>query len=1062
VPHNDGKAPSGAAQQEAERRQATVLFADLVGFTSFSEKSGEEAAYALMQQVAGLMTGAVEEQGGTVRNFTGDGIMALFGVPVALEDAPLRACRAALAIHDRLASAARDIAARHGIRPQLRIGINTGPVIVGKVPSGHSSTVTALGDTVNLASRLQALAKPEGVLLSDATHRLVQGLTETEPAGEHEIKGKTERQRVYRLLRLREGASRFDAALSRGLTSYIGRSRELELLVRSLDESGAGLRVVDIVGEPGIGKSRLLHEFRSRLGERRVFVLSGSCSPDGQQTAFRPLIEVVRGSFRLKIGEAPSEVIRKLEKGLAILGLTSPQNTGLILNLLVLEPPPGALQGLDGTLIGLRTRDLLLALVEARCRITPVIMLLEDLHWIDSVSEELVARLISLERALPLLILHTRRPEYQPPWHDHQALTVLRLAPLSVGDTSEIIRARLQVADLPGMLARAVADKADGNPLFAEEIASFLLERGGVRRTASGIEYDPAAVAAALPGTIQSLLTARVDQLAPEDRAILQAASAIGRRFTREVLIAVVGSRADDRLAHLQELDLIHIEDRSGEIVFKHALVQDALYGSMLSQQRSALHLKISTEIERLSHNRLMEVAEELAHHYRQTGRTDKAFRYLVMAGQKSLRVYSLDDAVKYFENALALVDANPACTDDVAFVGLLADISYVITLLLNPGKLTRLIDHYRHRIDRVGDLASKVIVLTNYSFAAGLMCQYRTALSSAEDALEIAIKLNDARGKAYARGALIWANTTLSRGDLEEMQRHAELGTRESEETDDAYLQAWIRLNAAWIFLYRGLPDRGRALALELQERGRRLGDPRAASMGLWILGWLDIVDERYEDALVHGSECIELALTPFDREIGHQIRGAAEVLRGNVATGAAMLRGHRQRALANDFTYCRVGVDPPLGVAMVLEGNFAGGVRFIETAIERNEQEGSTLGRDFARIFLAETYLEFLAPKQKPPLSVMLKNLPFLLNAALTARKKALKLLMQARDNPMFSGATYYRARIDADLGMLYKISRRPAEARAYLMQARPTAEMLSAKGLLAKIDTALAELR
>jgi len=362
---------------EGERRQVTVLFADLVGFTGFSERSGEEAAFALMRRLAGMMTAVVEEQGGSVRNFTGDGIMALFGVPTALEDGPLRACRAALTIQARIASAASDIAATYGIRPQLRIGINTGPAIVAKVPSGHSSTVTALGDTVNLASRLQALARPESVLLSEATHRLVQGLTEAEAAGEHQIKGKLERQRVFRLLRLREGASRFDAALSRGLTGYVGRSRELETLDRCLGESGAGLRIVDVVGEPGIGKSRLLHEFRGGLADRRVFVLAGSCSPDGQQTPFRPFIEVVRGSFHVKIGEAEPDVLRKLDKGLEVLGLASQQNLGLLLNLLGLNPPPGALQGLDGTLIGLRTRDLLLSLMDARCRITPVLMLLE-------------------------------------------------------------------------------------------------------------------------------------------------------------------------------------------------------------------------------------------------------------------------------------------------------------------------------------------------------------------------------------------------------------------------------------------------------------------------------------------------------------------------------------------------------------------------------------------------------------------------------------------------------------------------------------------------------------
>jgi tetratricopeptide (TPR) repeat protein len=364
--------------------------------------------------------------------------------------------------------------------------------------------------------------------------------------------------------------------------------------------------------------------------------------------------------------------------------------------------------------------------------------------------------------------------------------------------------------------------------------------------------------------------------------------------------------------------------------VFKHALVQDALYGSMLSQQRASLHLKIATEIERLAHGRLFEVAEQLAHHYRQTGHSEKAFQYLVMAGQKSLRVYSLDAAATYFNNALSLVEGKPECVDNAAFVSLLADMSYVTTLFFHLRELDGLVERYRSRIDRAAASPEKVILLVHHSFALAMMCQYERAFTTAQEGLEIASRLDDARSKAYARGALVLVSTVMCRGDVEAIERHGELAIVESDRTEDAYLQAWVRLDAAWSFLYRGLPDRGRALALELQERGRRLGDPRAAAMGLWIVGWQDIIDERYEDALIHGNQCIELALTPWDREVGIQIKGVAETLSGNVDSGVAMLRAHRQRALAKDYKYSVVGTDAPLGIGMVLQGDFARGVRF------------------------------------------------------------------------------------------------------------------------------------
>src|ERR1700677_7928 len=339
------------------------------------------------------MAGAVKEQGGSVKDFTGDGIMALFGVPDALEDAPLRACRAGLLIHERLAVASPAIEAKHAIRPQMRIGVNSGLAVVTQI-RGESAAMTALGDTVNLASRLQTLAQPGTVYLSEATQRLVQGLVETTFAGVHAIKGKAEPQKVGRVDSLRQGATRFEAAVGRGLSAYVGRERELEIVERAFAEARGGRRMVHGAAEPGMGKPRLLHQFRQRIGKEQAFILTGSCSPAGQQTPFLPFIEVVRGSFQVSAGEAESALARKLELGLSGLGLHSQEHLGLLLNLLGLKPPEGALAGLDGVLIGLRTRALLQRLLEARCRPSMVALLIEDLHWIDSVSQEVLGKII--------------------------------------------------------------------------------------------------------------------------------------------------------------------------------------------------------------------------------------------------------------------------------------------------------------------------------------------------------------------------------------------------------------------------------------------------------------------------------------------------------------------------------------------------------------------------------------------------------------------------------------------------------------------------------------------
>jgi predicted ATPase len=305
-----------------------------------------------------------------------------------------------------------------------------------------------------------------------------------------------------------------------------------------------------------------------------VFTLTGSCSPDGHRTPFLPFIEVVRGAFRIRTGDAENEVVRRLEMGLTELGLNSAESIGLLLDMLGLKPPEGALTGLDGVLIGLRTRDLLQILLEARCRLSPVVLLIEDLHWIDSASLEVLGKMVGGDSKLPLMILYTRRPEYTPTWLDRPLVTQLGLEPLPASDIRRLIQARLGVELLPEALGRLVTEKSEGNQLFAEEIISFLAERGALRAREGKVEFDPNAMPTALPLSVQSLLTARVDRLAMQDRPLLQAAAVIGRRFDSRLLAAVAdgANNVDSRLGAMQALDLIHPDGKFGDYSFKHAL----------------------------------------------------------------------------------------------------------------------------------------------------------------------------------------------------------------------------------------------------------------------------------------------------------------------------------------------------------------------------------------------------------------------------------------------------------------------------------------------------------
>jgi class 3 adenylate cyclase len=1057
-------APSDPAQPSGERRQVTVLFADMVGFTAISERLGEEGTFALIQPIYQLMASAVKEQGGSVKDFTGDGIMALFGVPEALEDAPLRACRAGLLIHQRLAAAAPAIAAKHGVLPQMRIGVNSGPAVVTQM-RGESAATTALGDTVNLASRLQTLAEPGTVYLSEATQRLVQGLVETTFAGAHPIKGKAEPQKVYRLNSIREGATRFGAAVGRGLTAFVGREREMELLERGLAEARSEQRVIDIVAEPGMGKSRLLHEFRQRVSKEQAFILTGSCSPDGRQTPFLPFIEVVRGSFQVRSGEAESEVMHKLDMGLNVLGLYSPENLGLLLSLLGIKPPEGALAGLDGVLIGLRTRALLLSLLEARCRLSVVVLLIEDLHWIDSVSQEVLGKIVDGEAKLRLLILHTRRPEYEPPWRERPVATTLRLELLPAGEIRRLVQARLGVEALPEALVRLVTDKAEGNALFAEEILSFLSERGVLRTVGGNVELDAGAVGAALPASVQSLLTARVDRLAPQDRAVLQAASVIGRRFDPQLLAmaADVGGDVDARLAAMRTLDLVHSEGKSGDYAFKHALVRDALYQSLLTGPRAALHLKIAEEIERRSDNRLAEVVETLAHHYGQTDRADKAFAYFAMAGAKSLSAYSFDEAGNHFAAALAFLEKQSDCATDQQIAEFLVDYTMYSNSCLEMHSTTRIVDQYMSSFDRFQHSGTCAIVYHHYVFALLMSGRYGDAGTAQDKLTALAAREGiDARSRAYALASAIFLSCIIASRfpSIETFERHSNEAIALASTSDDAYLQFFTQFAIGWVELHRGRSAKAQQAAQTLLAIGRRMDDPRSIGFGMNLLGWNALATDDYQAALDFTEIGIGNARTLWDRVSCNNVYCSALVLLKR-PEGYQTFQNAVDQMKDRGWLYMLAGADGIMGVALAIRGELAASIRWMEEVISKREKENSRVVADWYRLFLCEIYLEIVSGKEKPPLHVLVRNALTLVIVMLSAQKRVAALVARVRENPLFDPNGHHIARCEMIMGRLYKTKKKGALALQHLREAKQIASQFGPTPMLARIDAELAEL-
>lgn len=1045
----------------SERRQVSVLFTDMVGYTEIVERLGEEKAAAFTRMIYDRLSQAVVAQGGTVKSFAGDSIMAVFGIPDAQEDAAQRACRAALSIQTAFAAAGSSLEAEYGTRPSMRAGVSSGLIVLADI-EGEGTQMTAVGTTVNLASRIQALAQPGACLICDATRRLVEWSADVSFDAEHAIKGVSKAQKLWRLLAVRDGATRFDVSLARGLSDLVGRQEELALLSEALDAARDALCVVDIVAEPGQGKTRVAFEFLQREVPPGVFILKGNCSTDGRKVPFYPFLEVVRGSFRINADDEPSEIAEKLEAGLHGSGLFSAENLWLLLNFLGLRPPKGALSGLDGVLIGLRTRDLLTALLAARCRAGQVLLKIEDIHWIDGASEELLRKLIGAGDQPNLMIITTRRPEYLPPWHGDPAVQRLALAPLDATDIVRLAKARLGVSTMPEALVQQITERAAGNPLFGEEILSFLIQQGALRVEAGKVEFDAELGASGLPASIESLLIARMDRLPREDRALLQAAAAIGRRFDPG-LLSVVADRADDTgevLQRLQEQDIVHREPDSSDFVFKHVLLRDSVYQGLLTESRAALHLAIAEALERRSADRLSEVADTLAYHYGQTSRTDRAFRYNALAGSKGLGVFSLSEANQYFDAAFALYERDPACASLNDFVAFLSDYALCLNISLRVKPMLELATKVRPILDRHGGGRYHVLFLHHY--VACLICngRYPDALGVQGDLSAMAGRLGDPVSVGYALVSQLALSCYIAPFTAEEF----EAKRRETEavlaKVDDAYLHNYFWANLGWDKICRGHVGDANRAADRLMEVGISKNDPRSLGYGIAMKALTAMCTDDYETALAMSEQALAVSRVEFEGAIAAASRHSSLVPLKKPGASAEV-RQFVETCFGKGWVLFASGPNTMLGVALAMEGQIDAGLKHLETVIARSEERGAVYAANWSRLFLCEVYLGILSRQGEASPLVLVRNIGALARVMLFGPRKITELVEKARSSALFDPDGHYIARSELILGMLYKIKKNKPLAIQHLTEALRIIEPSGPSSMQTRITAALADL-
>jgi class 3 adenylate cyclase/tetratricopeptide (TPR) repeat protein len=801
-PHLAEKILTSRAALEGERKQVTVLFADMKGSMELLAERDPEEARKLLDPVLERMMGAVHRYEGTVNQVMGDGIMALFGAPLAHEDHAVRACYAAVAIQEEIRRYTEELRRTQGLEVQIRIGLHSGEVVVRTIGSDLRMDYSAVGQTTHLAARMEQLAAPGSTRLTASTVRLAEGFVQVVPLGPVPVKGVAEPVEVFELQGAAARRTRLQAAADRGLTRFVGREAELGQLRRIFETAQAGRgQVVAVVGEPGVGKSRLFWEFLHSHRLHGVLVLQTTAVSYGKATPYSSVIDLVRAYFGIEPRDDARQVREKVTGRLLALDEALRPVLPALLALMDVSTGDASWDRLGHSARRIATADAIKAVLVRESRTRPLVVIFEDLHWVDGESQQVIDGLVAGLPAAPIFVLLNYRPEYQHPWGNKTYYTQLRLEPLRPESADELLRAVLGDSPDLGPVKRLLIERTDGNPFFLEESVRTLLELGLLAGERGAYRPVHAVESIQIPPTVQALVAARIDRLPAEEKHVLQTAAVIGKDVLSSVLHDIVDIPEAARqvaLSRLQAAELLYEREVFPEIeyTFTHALTHEVAYAGLLHERRRALHARVVDAFERLHPDRRAEHLPWLALH---------AFRGEVWG-----------KALLYLRHAIS---DTPDAMEVVLAPG-------------GPGHLWWTADHARARETALRDLAisrsfrgfqlqtTALLRLGQIHHSLGDFPRAEEFLRQNVDSLEGELRLDRLElpglPSVSSRTWLAWC--LAERGELAEAIEHAETGLRIAEEAGHARslivgtmglgvaLLAAGRLEAAVSTLERGL----------------------------------------------------------------------------------------------------------------------------------------------------------------------------------------------------------------------------------------------------------------
>jgi class 3 adenylate cyclase/tetratricopeptide (TPR) repeat protein len=937
-PHLTEKILDARQRLEGERKQVTVLFADLKGSLELilADRDPEEAQQ-LMDPVLERMMAAVHRYEGTVNQVMGDGIMALFGAPIAHEDHAVRACYAALAMQEAVQQYAAEVQRTHGVPLQIRVGLNAGEVVVRAIGNNLHMDYSAIGQTTHLAARMEQMAMPGSILLTPAVLGLAEGFVRVSALGLVPVKGLEAPVDVYELVGATGIKRRLQAAAAWGLTCFVGRDTELATLRQVLEQAGAGHgQVVAVMGEAGVGKSRLVYEFVHAHQMQGWRVLESPSVSYGKATPYFPVIDLLKRYAQVEEHDDPRTVRAKVTGQILTLDETLQDTVPALLGLLNALPADSPFGQLDPPQRRQRTLDALKRVLLRESQVQPLLLVFEDLHWVDSVTQALLDSLVESLPTARILLLVNYRPEYQHGWGSKTFYTQVRLDPLPPARADELLQALMGTDTSLAALTPLLIDRTEGNPFFLEESVRTLVETQVLVGERGGFRLAQPLATLQVPATVQVVLAARIDRLPPEDKRLLQTAAVIGTEVPWPLLQAIADTSDETlsrSLVHLQAAEFLYETSLFPEYAytFKHTLTHEMAYGSLLHERRRALHARLVEALEARAGDRPDDQVDRLAHHALRGAVWDKALAYGRQAGEKALERSAHREAVGYFEQVLGTLPHLPERRDTH---------EQAIDLRLALGSALLPSGDYRHilaclreaealaaALDDPQRLGKVSILLSRHFYFMGI---YDQAMTAAQRVLALATADGDVVLHALANQHLGLASH--SQGDYRRAidclrQTVASLdGARRYERFGLVFLPAVLsRVWLAWCYAELGLFAEGRALGDEGLRIAEAVDHPGSLIYASWGIGLTALRQGDLSRALPRLERAVSLCqdtdLPVFFPRMAAAL-GAAYTLSGRVADAVQLLTPAVEQTIATETAGFQALCDLSLGEAQLLAG--------------------------------------------------------------------------------------------------------------------------------------------